>query len=393
MNKTIYRLNHLVLGVGLLAFLFSGVTVSSAAIVPFDTTNIQDFLIISKAIDSGTDSIAATGGGQGTYGTNTLGWVRELPSSAVALPGTIASPETVAPTFDGDIAMVGSDLGEMNYQDLNVYGAPDEGVVGKNTINGFTDNLGNLSNSFFDNDDGNGLQNFVSDRGLEQMAPAGTATTTRDVDDFADEINDARLALLAMESMAADVNIVADGSGNIKTVDNYVTLPNPGVNIVKFTGVGANDITVDSVNLVIQAPNDATPGDRQAIVFIPDTANFKTSNGNVLVGQNMGMQDVVFVSFREDNATHFDFSNTVLKGVAFWDLYREVDGSSDKSEISLDNVSGCTQLLGDKISLSSEIHLGQCGEGGFIGIVPAPSSLALTGLAALTLLATRRRMM
>jgi len=388
MAERINRFTYSSFGFGLLSCLLGIVSTANAVTVPFQTTQSKDYLLISKAIQDGTDSVTVTGGGSGNFGRNTLGWVRELPDSAVALPSGISSPVTGAPTYDGDTALLDEAIGEMNFSDLDVYGDLDQGVVGKASIDSFTDNQGNLSNSQFDNNDGGGLQNFAVNRGLEQFAPAGSATTAQNVDLFAAEINAARSALMTIEMMAADVNIVADGSGNIKDTDQFVTLPKLGLNIVKFTGVGANDITIDSVNLVFQAPAGATPGDRQAVVFVPDTANFKTTNGNILVGDNMGLMDVVFVSFREDNATHFDFSNTVLNGVAFWDLFREVDGNSDVSEISLSNVSGCTQFLGDKIALSSEIHLANCG---FRGVIPEPSSLALLGLGGLALGAGVRR--
>ena len=358
----------------LLSLLARGV---QAEIVAFTTTLSKEYLIVSKSIPNGTTAVSITTTG------NTLGHVVNLAPSAVALPAGISSPVTTDPTYDGDVALIDSD-GTANYQDLDQYGDPDQGTVFKSTSL-------TQSNSQFDNGDSlpaQNLQNFATNRGIEEFAPSGSSTTTQNVNTFATEINDARSALMTMQSMTADVTIPTT-SGVINS-DTTVTLPNDGANIVKFTGIGGVDVEVNSANLVIQAPATATPGDRQAIVFVPDDANLKTSNGNIVVGQNMGLMDVVFVSLRSDNASHFNFSNTVLNGVAFWDMFRSVEATSDPSEHVWNNVTGCTQLIGDKINLSSEIHLSNCGFRGVSEPIPEPSVFLFLTFVASGMLCYRR---
>lgn len=348
---------------------------ATAGIVPFSTQLLNDYLVLAKSVDS---EVTVTGGSENNR--NTYGWVKALPGSAPAIPAGVPSPLTAGPTYNGDVALL-DDSGTINFQDFNLYGDPDQGVVGKPTIASYTDSGGFLSNAGFDNNDGGGVANFMTNRGLEQF---GT-TTTQAMGPVADAVDAARIALMAMESMTADVNI-ATNSGKI-TGNTFVELTNPGVNIVKFTGAGSNDILVENGSLVFSAPDSATPGDRTAIVFVPDTSNFLTSNGNLLVDDDMGTSNVVLVTFKEDNNTHFGLSNTVINGVALWDLFRDIDSTADVPEISFDNVSGCTHIIGDKVAMSSQIHLGNCG---FAGVIPEPGSLALLGLSGLALLVRRR---
>jgi len=316
--------------------------------------------------------------------------VVNLAPSVVALPGGVPSPVTTFPTYDGDAAIL-FDNGYFDYQDLNVFGDPDQGVACASTVAFCRNQGGNISNSFFDNDDGNGLQTFAVDRGREQF----DVTTTQSLATFTNEVNTARQALIDMRALPADQTINLGGSGTIGS-DLTITLNDTGLNIIKFENFGGGDITVNSANLIIDAPGGATPGDRQAIIFLPDEANLLTSNGNIVVGPNMGLMDVVFVSLRQDNASHFNFSNTVLNGVAFWDMWRVVGASSDPSEHVWNNVTGCTQLLGDKINLSSEIHLSNCG---FRGVsvngdptpMSEPGTLAILALGLAGLGFARRR--
>jgi hypothetical protein len=123
---------------------------------------------------------------------------------------------------------------------------------------------------------------------------------------------------------------------------------------------------------VIDGPADAVA------IFRVGNVNFKISNGNILVGDDgIGLNSVLFFSQKNDNSTHFDFSNTVLNGVAFWDL------SMLGSEISVDNGQGCTQLVGDKIGLQN-VRFGRCAFG-----VAEPEGGSLLGLALAALLAPR----
>lgn len=339
-------------------------------VAQFSTDYIKDYLIISKSNQGLSTAVSVTTTG------NTLGHVVNLAPSAAPLPAGVPSPVTADPTFDGDTAILTNNNANFNYQDLNVFGDVNQGVVCANTTAACSNNGSNISNSNFDNGDGNGLQPIVAGRGIEQFSAP-------DLANFTNEVNAARSALQTLRMQTPDQNIDLSSNGGKISSDTFITLSNVGLNLIVFDDVGG-DILIENSSLVFDAPDDATPGDRQAIVFLPDSANLLTSNGNILVGENLGLMDVVFVSFREDNASHFNFSNTILNGVAFWDLARAVGDTSDPSEHVWNNVTGCTQLLGDKINLSSEIHLSNCGFRGIsydeVTEVPEPGTLALMSL-------------
>ena len=59
------------------------------------------------------------------------------------------------------------------------------------------------------------------------------------------------------------------------------------------------------------------------------------------------MFTVLFVTCQPTSGTHFDFSNAIINGVAFWSL------GPNNGMISLDNAQGCTQLVADNITVNN----------------------------------------
>ena len=117
------------------------------------------------------------------------------------------------------------------------------------------------------------------------------------------------------------------------------------------------------------------PADAKVVFLLQDQGqNFLFTNASVTKGQGgIGSDAILFAMLNGGNGTNFGFSKVILNGAAFWDL------SLDGGEISMDNVQGCTQLVGDKIGLQN-VQLGRC------SFVPEPGSRSTVGLGLLALL-------
>ena len=137
-----------------------------------------------------------------------------------------------------------------------------------------------------------------------------------------------------------------------------------------MTGGGV-DFLLQDANLFIDGPGGA-----EAIFRVPSDANFLVSNGNIIVSEALGLNSVVFFSNKADTDTHFAFQNTILNGVAFWDL------GGNGGTINVSNSQGCTQLVGDVVD-NDNVRFTRCAAG---AVVPEPTTSGLMGLALLGLL-------
>lgn len=166
--------------------------------------------------------------------------------------------------------------------------------------------------------------------------------------------------------------VFPDGLWNLARVEL-----GPGLTVFDID-TGGNDLLLQNRNVVIDGPAGA-----QAIFRIPNDANFLISQAALLLGTG-GIEPgaVLFFTEKPDNNAHFDFSSALVNGVAFWDL------GTFSGETSFDNVQGCTQVIGDKLSLS-DVRLTRCA---FIAAPePGAATLGLATGAALAGLAARRR--
>ena len=285
-----------------------------------------------------------------------LGRVSDNADSAPTVSGPGVGPTiSNTPTYDGNVAIVSSS-GEVKFSDMKIYA--DIGVDCAGNYSNCTDSGSNFSNTKYDN--------------------AAGGTGLRSIGSTPDGVNashDMTLLLNNLATVRAFINDLdaGDVTGSIFTsggdIDSNQTVSlDSGLNILDFSGLSSGtDITVKA-NLIFQGAADA-----YAVVLVPDESLFKTSQGNLVIGDGgIGLNNVVIVSLADDNATHFDLSNTDINGVSLWDL--GYGGGS----VSLDNVSGCTQLVGDDVDVQN-VRLSRCAFK--VSVIPIPAAVWLFGSA------------
>jgi len=171
-----------------------------------------------------------------------------------------------------------------------------------------------------------------------------------------------------------------------EAIDTFrLTLTNPGLTVIDIVTGGGLDILLENHNFVIDALFDTS----KVIFRVPDDANFLVTNGNILAGETIGENNVLFYSDKPDNNQHFKFNNTILNGVAFWTLGRE------GGEINVQNGQGSTQFIADKIALD-DVRFGRWSFQGAPVVttnndpLPEPSGIVLLATASFVLIGYRR---
>ena len=319
-------------------------------------------LPLTQATSSAEYLLIGTGSG-GIVGTVTAvsNWELGRNSEAVPMGGLSvpALPDNAATVQvgiggNGDIAITHT-AGTINFSNVDIYG--NMGVDCAGTLAVCTDNGGFVSNSTFT---GTGLA-LTSSNGLNGEVNLSAVG--------------AEIMALMTEIPALTADLTLNFSDGLWDTDLTFDL-GIGLTVIDIT-TNSNDLVLNDENLLFNGPAGAF-----AIVRVPDEANFNANNSNIIIGNGgIGFNNILFTSFKPDNNTHFNFNNTILNGVAFWDF-------SSAGEIHLDNAQGCTQLLGAKINLN-DVRLNNCAT-----LIPEPGTasllaLGLAGLAAGTLL--RRR--
>jgi hypothetical protein len=91
----------------------------------------------------------------------------------------------------------------------------------------------------------------------------------------------------------------------------------------------------------------------------------------VIGNGGIGLNNVLIVG-DDSSQQQFDISNTNINGVALWDL------SGGDSNLSVDNMSGCTQLVGSDVDISN-VRLSRCAFDA--SVIPIPGAVWLFGSA------------
>ena len=321
-----------------IAALALGVPGIAAAIT---TTESQPYLLIGSSIN---DAVIASnfeiGANQSATPMSGLTLVQPFP------------PANTLPVFqgisgDGNVAVV-DPAGQFNFSDLDIYADPSIGVRCA------------ASTGFCNNGDGNTTFNGLS-------FPANGLTGNVDFSALISELNNARTDINALTATGTlDLN---SSDGKISDQTRLITLAS-GLNVIDIItdSSGETDFLLENSNLIIDGGADSS-----VIFRVEDDANMLVSQSAILVGDGgIGLDDVMFFSDKNDNDTHFSLSNTVVNGIAFWDL----SDFGDPSEISFNNVQGCTQAVGNKLNTGQNVRLTRCS----FAPVPEPNTGLLVAL-------------
>ena len=250
------------------------------------------------------------------------------------LPGN-ALPVATGIGGNGDTAITHSN-GSFDFSNMDVWG--DSGVDCAGTTGSCDSGHSNTDYNGSPMSNSNGIQGGVDLSGLTaQLAEVATN----------------------IPALPADINLdFNDGKWSTDLVINLAL----GLTVIDIDTHG-NDLLLEQNNLLFDGPSGAF-----AIVRVPDEANFTVTQSNIIVGNGgIGLGNVLFYSEKPDSNQHFNFNDTILNGVAFWDL-------SEQGSTHLSNAYGCTQLVGSKLDLN-DVRLNSCATA-----VPEPSTTLLLGL-------------
>jgi uncharacterized protein (TIGR03382 family) len=314
-----------------------------------------------------------------SFGPGLLGNVPNIPLNAMTVPIGICG--------DGNIAIT-NPRGRYNLQDVGVYAdlgirtAASRTFADAGTQNSFFNDPNMFPNTFTPTGFTNpGVNRNTGGFGAVVNPGAAVQSTRMDANNFAGVtgnvnfnplLSELASARTAINALAGTTVLNVSGSGG--TVNSHTTINlNPGLNVIDIV-TGGNDFKIENSNFVIDGPADA-----KAIFRLASSSNMLVSNANILVGNGgIGMCDVLFFTDRQSNNQHFNFSNTVLNGVAFWSL------GLAGGEININNAQGCVQLVADKVNLN-DVRFCSCGFN-----IPTPGTAALLG-AGLLVISRRRR--
>ena len=259
------------------------------------------------------------------------------------LPGNALAVET-GTGGNGDTAITDSD-GIFDFSNMDVFGHRGVDCVGSAGDCAESHSNTNYNGSSMSNS--NGIHGGVDLSGLNAQLASVAADIPTLPSSYTLSFNDGKWDTNQMINVSAGLTVIDIETNN-------------------------NDLLLEESNLIFDGPVGSF-----VIVRVSDEANFTVTQSNIIVGDGgIGLNSVLFFSDKDDNNQHFNFNDTILNGVAFWDL-------SEEGEIHLSNAMGCTQLVGSKIDMN-DVELNGCATA-----VPEPNTALLIGLGLVGLTATR----
>ena len=251
-----------------------------------------------------------------------------------SLPGNALAVE-VGVGGNGDIALTDSN-GSFDFSNMDIWG--DSGVDCAGSAGSCNDGRSNTDFNGSSLSNSNGINGNVDLSGLNAQLASVAAEIPSLASDFTLTFNDGKW----------DTNLVINLTVGLTVID---------------IDTNDNDLLLEERNLLFDGPEGSF-----AIIRVPDEANFLVTQSNIIVGNGgIGLNNVLFFTDKDDNNQHFNFNDTILNGVAFWDL-------SDEGEIHLSNAQGCTQLVASKID-TNDVRLNGCATA-----VPEPNTALLVGI-------------
>lgn len=318
------------------------------------------------------------------------------------LPGAALVGEGVS--WTGDVALTSPNA---SFDSSNSEYYAQRGIDAQSPMPGSS-----VSNSLYFSD---GVGDGVNTAGGQAMTANGVNTSV-DLSALRSEINDweAYVTGLAPEAVInSNIENVDYQEFNVDAWDTNMD----GIAVVDVN-VGDNDWSISNSNVVFESEKGTI-----AIIRILNGSNLDLSQSTLMLGDGVFGNDdagspsagidalgVVIVVANEYNNGQggtndgeeidssdqvFSFDNMVVNGVAFHDLlaFAGSDPQFDdgETELSMQNVQGCTHIISPKVSLSN-VRIEHCA---FPEMtpgpeIPAPAALP-AGLALIGLLATRRR--
>jgi hypothetical protein len=328
---------------------------STAQSLTLSTTYLDHYLLVGQIESKALDSSLLE-----------FGSVNNLSMGGIGVSGPGVSP-TLGTFYDGNIAITNSN-GTVTTSNIDIYA--DRGIECTGSFDDCTDEGGNLSNTRYDDAaGGTGLRTISNGDGVNGGV------------DLAGLISDITGAKELGDITMFDQSISTTGGtidSNVMGSNDYLVNLVSGMNLIDFSGVNGSDVKLEDANLIFQGPSDAT-----AVVIVPDTSNFLVSKGNLVIGDGgIGLNNVLIASLKDDSNAHFSFSNSIVNGVAFWDL------GMGGGEVNFSNVAGCTQVVGDKLNFN-DVNLSRCGFSATV--IPVPAAVWLFGSGLIGLIGIARR--
>jgi len=345
-------------------------TLTLAPSGPLDLTSAVVAPLIANTAVTAPYTVIHTGPKEFKMSDSELGAMAVNPATSppsISYPNVSGYPAPAlgAITYDGKVAITNS-AGQIDFSNSRIYDQANGGIDCENTVSNCRKST---SNSRFYAEGGAAAGVTFSDGNGIQRDQTATAAV--------------RASLGVLNTTIAGLNQTGTLSGGLNNETFTIGGLGSGLHVIDITGTGA--FNINNSRLLIDGAADTF------VIFrlLGSNQFLDMSNSSILVGGDMGLNNVLFTTTTTNDA--FKFSNVYFNGVSFWDF-----NANDKGA-QLSDVRGCGQLIGGMIDMSNA-SVTNCAFAPFAPQqppqpIPLPAGfvLLLGGLGAFGLVARRRR--